>query len=111
MLTIDNLRAFGADVDDGLVRCLNRSEFYLMLVGKVKEDKPLPQLEMQLAAKDYDAAFETAHTLKGMYSNLSLTPLTQPVSEMTEMLRSRKDTDYSALMQELKTQFDKLCAL
>ena len=82
-----------------------------MLVGKVTEDKRLPQLETQLAAKDYDAAFETAHTLKGMYSNLSLTPLTQPIIEMTELLRSRKDTDYSALLQEVMTQFERLCAL
>jgi hypothetical protein len=69
------------------------------------------QLEKQLADKDYAAAFETAHTLKGMYSNLSLTPLTQPITEMTELLRRRKDTDYSALLQEVMTQFDRLCAL
>ena len=111
MLTIDKLRSFGADVDDGIARCMNRPEFYLMLVGKVTEDKRLPQLEKQLADKDYAAAFETAHTLKGMYSNLSLTPLTQPVTEMTELLHSRQDTDYSALFQEIKTQFERLCAL
>lgn len=111
MLTIDNLREFGADVDEGLARCMNNEGFYLMLVGKAAEDKRLCQLEAQLADNDLDGAFESAHALKGMYSNLALTPLTVPVTEMTELLRSRTDTDYSALLGEAKAQYEKLCAL
>ena len=111
MLTIDSLRAFGADVDAGLVRCLNKEDFYLMLVNKAREDRKLSELAGQLREKQLDAAFETAHALKGMYANLSLTPLTEPVSRMTELLRSRTDTDYSALMQEAEAQFERLCSL
>lgn len=111
MLTIDKLREYGADVDEGLVRCMNNEGFYIMLVGKVICDKRLARLETQLAENDLDGAFESAHALKGMYSNLALTPLTKPVSEMTELLRSRTDTDYSALLNETKAQFEKLCAL
>ena len=111
MLTIDSLRAFGADVDAGLVRCLNKEDFYLMLVNKAREDRKLSELAEQLREKQLDAAFETAHALKGMYANLSLTPLTEPVSKMTELLRSRTDTDYSALMQEAEAQFERLCSL
>ena len=111
MLTIENLRAFGADVDDGLTRCMNKADFYLMLVGKVLGDERLTMLEQQIGAHDLDAAFETAHALKGLYANLSLTPLTKPVSEMTELLRSRTDTDYSALLAEAKAQYAKLCSL
>ena len=111
MLTIDKLKDYGADVDEGLARCMNKEDFYLMLVRKASEDHRLSLLSEQLAAKDYAAAFETAHALKGMYSNLSLTPLTKPVSEMTELLRSRTDTDYSALMEEAAAQFARLCGL
>lgn len=111
MLTIDSLRAFGADVDEGLVRCLNKEDFYLMLVNKARADDKLSLLAEQLREKQLDAAFETAHALKGMYANLSLTPLTKQVSEMTELLRSGTDTDCSALMQEAKAQFEKLCSL
>ena len=111
MMTIETLRAFGADTDDGLARCMNNEGFYLMLVGKAAEDRKLTLLAEQLREKDYAAAFETAHALKGMYANLSLTPLTKPVSEMTELLRSRTDTDYSVLMTEAAAQFEKLCTL
>ncbi len=108
MLTIEKLKAYGANVDEGLMRCMNKEDFYLMLVGKATEDDRLPLLEAQLAEKDYEGAFGTAHTLKGMYANLALTPLTEPVSRMTELLRSKTDTDYSALLTEAKEQFGKL---
>ncbi|MBR4628353.1 MAG: Hpt domain-containing protein [Ruminococcus sp.] len=111
MLTTDKLREYGADVDEGLVRCMNKEDFYLMLVKKVLSDGRLSVLEQQISAKDFAQAFETAHALKGVYANLSLTPLTSPVSEMTELLRNRTDTDYTALMEEAKAQFQKLCSL
>ena len=111
MITIDKLREYGADVDEGLERCMGREDFYLMLVGKAAGDKRLEQLEQQLAEKDLDSAFETAHALKGLTANLSLTPLTAPVSEMTELLRARTDTDYSVLLSRAKEELEKLRGL
>ena len=111
MLTLDNLRSFGADVDDGLARCMNNEGFYIMLVNKVLGDNRVYTLESQILSGDLDAAFETAHALKGLYANLSLTPLTKPVSEITELLRSRTVTDYSGLLSEAKTQYEKLTGL
>ncbi len=111
MLTIEKLREYGADVEDGLARCMDMEDFYISLVAKVLEDNKLPLLEQQIGDGELDKAFETAHALKGMYANLSLTPLTRPVSEMTELLRRGTDADYSALLAEAKMQFDKLCEL
>lgn len=111
MLTLDKIRNFGADVDEGLVRCMNKEDFYLMLINKALADNRLPELEQQINSKDFRSAFETAHTLKGMYANLSLTPLTVPVSKITDLLRNGTDADYSALIEEAKAQFQKLCNL
>ena len=111
MLTVDKLREFGADVDLGLARCMNNEGFYLMLVGKAAEDQRLTLLAQQIAGGRTEAAFETAHVLKGMYANLSLDPLTKPVSEITELLRSKADADYTALLNEAQAQFERLCAL
>ncbi|HAZ91136.1 MAG TPA: Hpt domain-containing protein, partial [Eubacterium sp.] len=80
-------------------------------VGKVLADERLITLEEKLTDKDYDAAFEIAHALKGMYSNLSLTPLAKPIIKMTELLRAKTDTDYSALLAEAKSQFEALKSL
>ncbi len=111
MLTTDALREYGAAVDEGLARCMNMEQFYLGLVAKAAADTKIGELKEALAAGDLDKAFETAHALKGMLGNLALTPVYDPVNEMTELLRSRTDTDYSVLMGRAEEQFEKLKAL
>ncbi|MBR1423396.1 MAG: Hpt domain-containing protein [Ruminococcus sp.] len=111
MLTIDSLREYGADVDDGMKRCLNNEGFYLDLVKSVIPDTRIAELEAAIADGDLDKAFETAHALKGMYSNLALTPLSAPVTEITELLRSRTQTDYSGLIDTIKKKKAELDSL
>ncbi len=111
MITIDALRAYGANVDEGLRRCMNMEAFYLKLFGSLKGDTRVDDLKAAVARKDLDAAFEAAHALKGIYGNLSLTPLYEPVCRITELLRSRTDTDYTPLLEEISAQKEKLDAL
>ena len=111
MLTLEKLRAFGANVEEGMNRCMNNEAFYLKLVGMVLPDEKLNDLEVALQQQNLDRAFEIAHSLKGMYGNLALTPICKPVIEMTELLRNRTQTDYSALLHEAQAQKQKLNAL
>ena len=108
MLTVETLRAYGADVDDGIVRCMGNAAVYMKLVDKFLDDTRLDTLEQQIAQGDLRAAFETAHALKGMCANLAITPITVPVTEITELLRSGTQTDYSELLVQAKAQFEKL---
>ncbi len=111
MITIEGLKSFGANVEEGLARCMNNEDFYLKLVNKATDNTTLTKLEMYLKEKDFENAFEAAHALKGIYTNLSLTPLSKPITEMTESLRTNTETDYSQLIEEIKAQFEKLCEL
>lgn len=104
MLTVEGLRQWGANVEEGLARCMNNEDFYLKLVAMAAADDQLGNLAEALSAKDLDCAFGLAHALKGMYGNLSLTPVFAPINEMTELLRARTDTDYSALIEEAVRQ-------
>lgn len=108
MITIDNLKAYGADVDEGIKRCLDDEEFYIDLVKSVIPDERLTELEQYIAAKDFDKAFEVAHALKGMYGNISLTPIYEPICEITELLRDKKNVDYSVYLNKAKAQKQKL---
>ena len=45
MLTLDALRAYGADVDDGLRRCMNMEAFYLRLFSSLKGDTRVEELK------------------------------------------------------------------
>ena len=108
MITLEQLRAWGADVDEAMPRCLNNEAFYSLLVGKAVEEPTFDRLREALEAGDLDKAFEQAHALKGVTGNLALTPIDRPVREITELLRSRTDTDYGPLLAEILLQRDAL---
>lgn len=111
MLTIDSLKNWGADVQDALIRCLNNEAFYLKLVGKALEDPSFTRLPEAVRAEDLTKAFEAAHALKGVLSNLALTPLLKPVMEITELLRSGTQTDYTPLLEEIAARKNELANL
>ena len=87
MITIQKLAEFGADTDSGLKRCMNNEAFYLRLVGLELNDSNFETLRQAIDAGDPGKAFEAAHALKGAVGNLSLTPISEPVSLLTEALR------------------------
>ena len=111
MLTIDSLNALGADTAEGVARCVNNEEFYLKMVGMVLQDAGFDQLKDAIEEGDLDTAFERAHALKGVTGNVSLTPLYEPIREMTEQLRARNDIDYSGYLDTIFTELSKLRAL
>ncbi len=111
MLTIDALKRFGADTDDGLTRCMGNEGFYFKLIGKVVEDKSFACLEEAVAAGDLDKAFDAAHSLKGVLGNLALTPIYQPVFEITELLRAKSDADYGEYIKVISAKRDELVKL
>ena len=95
MITLEQLRAWGADTDEALPRCLNNEGFYLKLVCRAVEEP----------------AFDQAHALKGVTGNLALTPIDKPVREMTEHLRARREMDYQPLLSEILARRASLQAL
>lgn len=111
MLTVENLRSYGANVEEGIKRCVNNEEFYLDMVGKALSDPTFDKLVSAIGDKNLDDAFEIAHALKGVLSNLALTPLAEPVSEMVELLRNRTDTDYGPYIAKIKEKKDELVKL
>ena len=111
MLTIDALRAFGANVDEGLHRCMNNEAFYLRMVGMALADAGFAELGGALEKNDLDAAFEASHKLKGALGNLSLDPIFEPTSTLCELLRSKTPGDYAGLYQTILQKRDELAAI
>ncbi len=101
MLTIEKLNELGCDTSDGLKRCMDDKEFYLSLVPDALDKKRYEELEKKINEGDLKNAFEDAHALKGVLSNLAITPLFNVISEITELLRSEEKTDYSTLISEM----------
>lgn len=111
MLTVESLRAWGANVAEGLGRCLNNETFYLNLVKKAIQDPVFEKLNETCGSGNLDGAFEAAHALKGVMGNLALTPILDPVIKITELLRARTVTDYGPLLTEITSARDQVLAL
>lgn len=104
MLTIEGLKKFGADTDEGLGRCMNNESFYFRLIGMALADGSFDALGVALDEGDLERAFDEAHKLKGALGNLSLTPIYEPVSALTELLRNKTPGDYRALYDTVVTK-------
>ena len=100
MLTIENLRAWGANTEEALRRCMNNEAFYLGLVSRAMQDDSIGKLKEAVEAGDLERGFELAHALKGTM-----------VQEITELLRARAQADYAPLLSEIIAQRDKLIGL
>jgi HPt (histidine-containing phosphotransfer) domain-containing protein len=98
MLTIEKLKEYGADIEKGLNLCMNNEDFYLRMVSMILSEASFDDLSRALEADDLDGAFKAAHALKGVSGNLSLTPLYEKVTEITELLRAKTQMDYSELL-------------
>ena len=111
MLTIEKLEQYGANTAEGLTRCAGMEAFYIKLVNMSLNEGNFDKLETAIKNNDLDTAFEAAHALKGVLGNLSLTPMFDICSEMTELLRDRTEMDYTPMLNELLTKKAELVAL
>ena len=108
MLTLETLRAFGANVEEGLQRCVGMEALYLKLTDKAIRDPAFDELREVAEKGDLDRGFELAHALKGVTANLALTPLSVPIGEITELFRNKTDTDYRPLVSAILQKRDEL---
>ena len=110
MLTIAKLQEYGVNTKEGLARCMGMEAFYFRMLGMGLKNDSFDKLEASLAAGNLEESFELSHALKGVVGNLALTPIYDPLAEMTEMLRAKKDADYVAMYKPIKEIRDKLVA-
>lgn len=111
-MTVDDLKRFGANTEEGIHRCMGNENFYLRLVKMMPKDQNFGILYDSIEKGDLDSAFEAAHALKGALGNLSITSLYNPVLNITELLRARTSMDYAPLVAEIKSkhaELEKLC--
>ena len=111
MLTLEKLKEFGANSDEGLARCMNNEDFYLRMVAKSVSEEQYKKLTGAINAGELDGAFEAAHALKGINANLALTPILDPVCEITELLRGRTQADYAPYVNKIISKKDELKSL
>lgn len=111
MITLEKLKSFGANTEEGLGRCMGNEALYLRLVATIPGEKNFDRLKVAIDANNLEEAFDAVHALKGAVGNLALTPLFDMTVKMTEFLRNRTEMDYSGMVSELLTLRNKLSEL
>lgn len=111
MLTVDALREYGANVEEGLERCMGNEAFYFRMIKMAAADTGVEKLKSALAEGNLETAFEAAHALKGVMTNLALTPVADPVIDITEHLRAKEEMDYQPALELINRKFEELKTL
>lgn len=101
--------AYGGDYDVTMSRFMGKETLYMKILGMVFQDENLKKLGTAIEGNDLDAAFEAAHTLKGVAGNLGLTPFYDSVCRIVEPIRNREEReDYSQMYQEIQDEFSRV---
>lgn len=87
---LTELKELGANTEEGLARCMNKTELYEKLLKKMPAN--IAQLEVLsfFECGDNETALKNAHTIKGIAGNLSITPLFSAYTEIVNLLRADK---------------------
>jgi len=81
------------NVKEGLSRVRDNKKLYRRMLGLFLENGEFASLEEFLTQKEYAKAADSAHTIKGMTGNLSLTALFTLSTRMMEDLRQGETSD------------------
>ena len=101
---IDQLNAWGCNTADALERMVDDEEFYRECLLEIPAEPCFAQLGQALEAHDVQAAFDAAHTLKGVLANLGLTPMYDTVVQIVEPLRKGQSEGLTDKYEELLRQ-------
>ena len=105
---LDELKQMGVNVDEAVGRMMGNEAFYQKMLGKFPK-----MLEDAAFTPDFDGnnlepAIGKAHSLKGAAGNLSLTPLYEAYSEITNLLRKGEPEQARKLLTDIRPVQEKI---
>ncbi|MDD3279084.1 MAG: Hpt domain-containing protein [Lachnospiraceae bacterium] len=107
-ILLDRFADYGVDPQEVMERFVNDEELYAACLEEFMHDPAFEKLKEALDADDYSAAFDQAHTLKGVAGNLGLKPLYLVICEIVEPLRTSQHQNYEELYQKVLKEKDRV---
>jgi chemotaxis protein histidine kinase CheA len=99
---ISKIEAWGCNVQEALERFVDDADLYIMCMNLFVGDASFASLGEAIKSQNYEAAFEAAHTLKGVAGNVSAGPLYEIIESLTDKLRANNhagvEEDYKKIM-------------
>jgi len=90
--------------EEGKKRVMNNGKLYAKLLAKFKADLSFEELCTYASAQDWEKAQSSAHTLKGIAANLSLTELFNRSLDIETQIKGKSLLDSS--LENLKTCYE-----
>lgn len=84
---LQKLEDYGVDIPTTMARFVGDEALYKECLQALISENDVHNLEMAIHNNNDKAAFEYAHSLKGVAGNLGLTPLYSVVCELVEAIR------------------------
>jgi HPt (histidine-containing phosphotransfer) domain-containing protein len=97
------------DYEGALERFVGNEALYRKFLVKFLDDKNFPGLKHSIEQNDLVAAFQYAHTLKGVVGNLGLNLLYTTMHPLVELLRQNHIEGTKELMNILERDYVLIC--
>ncbi len=101
----------GVDVDATLKRFMGKDALFMKFIVKFADDENCNGIRVELEKQDIHAAFERAHSLKGVAGNLGITPVYDLAAQISDLLRGKQQVEEVDMDQvmEAQTQLEENC--
>lgn len=101
MSFLEELKALGANVDEGVARIAGNEALYQKLLGSFLKTLDTHYVPLDFDGNDYAGATDDAHAIKGTSGNLSITPLYEAYTEIVDLLRSDKPEEAREVLKNI----------
>ena len=101
----------GIDVVKTMERFMNNDDLFLKFLRRFLDDRNYLDMIASIIEKDYEKAFNYAHTLKGLSANLGMNCRQNPVSTIVSKLRMEQYDDIAKDMEDLNDNYENICEI
>ena len=96
------------DFGDVTSRLTDDEAFIARILIKFSEDENISKLEKALGSEDYNEAYEAAHAIKGLSSNMGFLRNYELALKLSEKLKASEHDGLDELFEELKGENDRV---
>ena len=100
MSMVDELKELGANVDEAMQRFMNNVALYEKMLKKLPKMLDGSKVVEAIEQGNIEGAIESAHTLKGVLGNLSITPLYEAYTEAVTLLRKDDPEKAKSILED-----------
>lgn len=98
---LEELKALGANVDEGMERFMGNAALYERMLKKLPDMIGSTRINEDFGSENVGELIEKTHSIKGVTGNLSLTLLYEQYTKIVDLLRMGKTEEANSVYQKM----------